>query len=469
MPTAPTDEAMTVTTGIRSAKLHRAIAKATGAVEIRTEPVGEVWSKFGPPNRGYPLYIYPDGNEMMLGASHENAYRDGTGGGIYIDVIAIKNRGGGLGQRVMAALKGYADSKAAKLVVYKVTNAAFFSKFPWLTNKHGDFQYVPPEPTSEAFATYVKDKYAANNDEPLPIYKNPTAREVREIDDKAVRRGLLSDKDGTVYVFPSNVLHGVARDALNLARGEWWALHLYGHLNVRTVSLDDVRVGKYGPDDVQRLVAPLLALFPGCNVVDAAGKSVSGGIDESFVEATDVVERINGLLGEDYEPDEVERAATYYHGSSDFAVAEKAFREGLKSRELQGAPKSRAQLAPMHDRVYMTRELRMGAIYAVGGDVRKANPFTSGEHGVWVHGLRDEFITKEVRPMAPQRVNMYRCKACNAKFISGVNCPPSTDMQHFCVVSNINFAEPIAPGTVRMIGECEYIGVYETTVEPKQT
>lgn len=285
------DESMKVTTGIRSAKFHRAIAKATGAVELRTEPNGEVWSKFGPPNRGYPIYVYPDGNEMMLGASHEMAYRDGTGGGVYIDVIDIKNRGGGLGHKVMAAIKAYADTKKAKVVVYKVTNAEFFAKFPWLTPKHGDFQYVPLD---EAFAAHSVNRAG----DPYPIYKNPTTRELRELYDAEESelwvgdaRGIVDLRDESLYVFSARLLHQNARHALGMpvspVQGPPYTVSLSLTVS-KSGGITEAKViaSLCADKDMAKFKAVCATHMPGVTVLDDATNKPLGESFETFVKDT---------------------------------------------------------------------------------------------------------------------------------------------------------------------------------------
>ena len=47
---------------------------------------------------------------------------------------------GGVGVKVMNAIKSYADQKGLPLTIYKVTNKKFFDKFEWLT-KTGEDTY----------------------------------------------------------------------------------------------------------------------------------------------------------------------------------------------------------------------------------------------------------------------------------------------------------------------------------------
>ena len=52
--------------------------------------------------------------------------------------ISTSNRGGGVGVKVMNAIKSYADQKGLPLTIYKVTNKKFFDKFEWLTKTSND-------------------------------------------------------------------------------------------------------------------------------------------------------------------------------------------------------------------------------------------------------------------------------------------------------------------------------------------
>jgi phage-related protein len=46
--------------------------------------------------------------------------------------ISTSKRGGGIGSKVMNAIKSYADQKGLPITIYKVTNQKFFDKFEWL-------------------------------------------------------------------------------------------------------------------------------------------------------------------------------------------------------------------------------------------------------------------------------------------------------------------------------------------------
>ncbi len=65
-------------------------------------------------------------------------------GTIYLSQISVEGRNQGIGSRVMNDLKEIADNKHWKVIVMKVTNHGFFSKFPWLTHTGGyTYSYNP--------------------------------------------------------------------------------------------------------------------------------------------------------------------------------------------------------------------------------------------------------------------------------------------------------------------------------------
>ena len=59
---------------------------------------------------------------------------------ILLSQISVENRGSGLGEKIMNAIKSYADNSGFKVEIYKVTNPEFFRKFSWLDH---DFTYTP--------------------------------------------------------------------------------------------------------------------------------------------------------------------------------------------------------------------------------------------------------------------------------------------------------------------------------------
>jgi len=65
--------------------------------------------------------------------------------------ISTSNRGGGVGVKVMNAIKSYADQKGLPITIYKVTNQKFFDKFEWL-EKTGADTYEYSSNVEENFA-----------------------------------------------------------------------------------------------------------------------------------------------------------------------------------------------------------------------------------------------------------------------------------------------------------------------------
>ncbi|OZQ97433.1 hypothetical protein [Paenibacillus sp. VTT E-133291] len=89
-------------------------------------------SLFG--GRGFDLLL-PDGNRVYMDAEVENKC-------LYISQIKVKEKGIGLGNRVMELVKDLVlnSEYIQRVEVYKVTNHAFFRKFQWLKEKEfGDF------------------------------------------------------------------------------------------------------------------------------------------------------------------------------------------------------------------------------------------------------------------------------------------------------------------------------------------
>ena len=64
---------------------------------------------------------------------------------IVLSQVSVEQRGTGVGNKIMNALKSYADSRGFGIDVYKVTNREFFDKFKWLTpdNWKSTYTYEP--------------------------------------------------------------------------------------------------------------------------------------------------------------------------------------------------------------------------------------------------------------------------------------------------------------------------------------
>lgn len=67
---------------------------------------------------------------------------------IGLSQISVENRASGLGTKVMEAIRTYAVEKGLKFSAYKVTNAEFFKRFPWL--RQTDPHTFAFDPTSDA-------------------------------------------------------------------------------------------------------------------------------------------------------------------------------------------------------------------------------------------------------------------------------------------------------------------------------
>jgi GNAT superfamily N-acetyltransferase len=62
---------------------------------------------------------------VFLDATIEN-------GTIYLSQISVEKRASGLGTQLMAAIRALAERRRYRVLVYKVTNHAFFDRFDWL-------------------------------------------------------------------------------------------------------------------------------------------------------------------------------------------------------------------------------------------------------------------------------------------------------------------------------------------------
>lgn len=96
------------------------------------------WGEMGAPwsstemigGSGTYILKTPHGH-VILDASPE--YSKGKLTRVGLSQISVENRGSGIGEKIMNAIKEYADQKGVGVVVYKVTNKGFFDKFKWLT------------------------------------------------------------------------------------------------------------------------------------------------------------------------------------------------------------------------------------------------------------------------------------------------------------------------------------------------
>ena len=107
------------------------------------------WGKIGAPwssemigGSGTYILKTPNGH-VILDASTD--YKKGSLSHIVLSQISVENRGSGIGEKIMNAIKKYADAKDTSVVVYKVTNQSFFDKFDWLKpDSNKDNYYYSP-------------------------------------------------------------------------------------------------------------------------------------------------------------------------------------------------------------------------------------------------------------------------------------------------------------------------------------
>ena len=116
--------------------LIKHIGKAIGATSWTSwGKVGVPWSETEMIGGGGTYMLKGDFGHILLDAA--KSFRPEQ---ILMAQISTSNRGGGVGVKVMNAIKSYADQKGLPLIIYKVTNKKFFDKFKWLT-KTGEDTY----------------------------------------------------------------------------------------------------------------------------------------------------------------------------------------------------------------------------------------------------------------------------------------------------------------------------------------
>lgn len=99
--------------------------------------IGTPWSNEMIGGRGTYMLRGPFGHVMLDATTMLNKKK------VALSQISVEKRGSGVGQKIMNAIKSYADSNGYSVEVYKVTNKDFFRKFDWL-EQHGDgFEYSP--------------------------------------------------------------------------------------------------------------------------------------------------------------------------------------------------------------------------------------------------------------------------------------------------------------------------------------
>ena len=116
--------------------LIKHIGKAIGATSWTSwGKVGVPWSETEMIGGGGTYMLKGDFGHILLDAA--KSFRPEQ---ILMAQISTSNRGGGVGVKVMNAIKSYADQKSLPITIYKVTNKKFFDKFEWLT-KTGEDTY----------------------------------------------------------------------------------------------------------------------------------------------------------------------------------------------------------------------------------------------------------------------------------------------------------------------------------------
>lgn len=116
--------------------LIKHIGKAIGATSWTSwGKVGVPWSETEMIGGGGTYMLKGEFGHILLDAA--KSFRPEQ---ILMAQISTSNRGGGVGVKVMNAIKSYADQKGLPITIYKVTNKKFFDKFKWLT-KTGEDTY----------------------------------------------------------------------------------------------------------------------------------------------------------------------------------------------------------------------------------------------------------------------------------------------------------------------------------------
>jgi GNAT superfamily N-acetyltransferase len=127
--------------------LIKHIGKAIGATSwTNWGKVGVPWSETEMIGGGGTYMLKGDFGHILLDAAKSFSPEQ-----ILMAQISTSNRGGGVGVKVMNAIKSYADQKGLPITIYKVTNQKFFDKFEWL-EKTGADTYEYSSNVEENFA-----------------------------------------------------------------------------------------------------------------------------------------------------------------------------------------------------------------------------------------------------------------------------------------------------------------------------
>ena len=131
--------------------LIKHIGKAIGATSWTSwGKVGVPWSETEMIGGGGTYMLKGDFGHILLDAA--KSFRPEQ---ILMAQISTSNRGGGVGVKVMNAIKSYADQKGLPITIYKVTNKKFFDKFEWLTKTGEDtYEYKLNESINEGYNPY---------------------------------------------------------------------------------------------------------------------------------------------------------------------------------------------------------------------------------------------------------------------------------------------------------------------------
>ena len=108
--------------------LIKHIGNAIGATSWTSwGKVGVPWSETEMIGGGGTYMLKGDFGHILLDTA--KSYRPDK---IVMSQISTSKRGGGIGAKVMNAIKSYSDQTKLPLTIYKVTNQKFFDKFEWL-------------------------------------------------------------------------------------------------------------------------------------------------------------------------------------------------------------------------------------------------------------------------------------------------------------------------------------------------
>jgi GNAT superfamily N-acetyltransferase len=108
--------------------LIKHIGNAIGATSWTSwGKVGVPWSETEMIGGGGTYMLKGDFGHILLDTA--KSYRPDK---IVMSQISTSKRGGGIGAKVMNAIKSYSDQNKLPLTIYKVTNQKFFDKFEWL-------------------------------------------------------------------------------------------------------------------------------------------------------------------------------------------------------------------------------------------------------------------------------------------------------------------------------------------------